>query len=47
VLVFFCKTIKFIIVYTKAKAIVKLNNKKDKKGKEKAIKHNKPFIKVF
>jgi hypothetical protein len=47
VLVFFCKAIKLIIVYTEAQAAVKLNNKKDKRDKERAVKHNKPFVKVF
>jgi hypothetical protein len=46
VLVFY-KTIKLIIVYIKAKAAVKLNNKEDRRDKGKAIKHNKPFVKVF
>jgi hypothetical protein len=47
VLVFFCKAIKLIIVYTKAQAAVKLNDKEHKKGKERAVKHNKAFVKVF
>jgi hypothetical protein len=47
VLVFFCEAIKLIIVYIKAQAAVKLSNKKDKKDKERAAKHNKAFIKVF
>jgi hypothetical protein len=47
VLVFLCKAIKLTVVYTKAQAAVKLNNKKDKRGKEKAVRHNKPFVKVF
>jgi hypothetical protein len=47
VLVFFCKAIKLTIVYTKAQAAVKLNNKKDRRGKERAARHNKPFVKVF
>jgi hypothetical protein len=47
VLVFLCKAIKLIIVYTKAQAAVRLSNKKDRKDKEKAAKHNKAFVKVF
>jgi hypothetical protein len=47
VLVFLCKTIKLIIVYTKAQAAVKLSNEKDRKGKERAAKHNKALVKVF
>jgi hypothetical protein len=47
VLVFFCKAIKLIIVYTKTQAAVKLSNKEHRKDKEKAAKHNKTFVKVF
>jgi hypothetical protein len=46
-LVFLCKAIKLIIVYIKAQAAVRLNNKKHKKGKRRAVKHNKHFIKGF
>jgi hypothetical protein len=47
VLVFLCEAVKLIIVYTKAQAAVKLNNKEDRRGKEKAVKHNKALVKVF
>jgi hypothetical protein len=47
VLVFFYKAIKLTIVYTEAQAAVRLSNKKDRRDKEKAAKHNKPFVKVF
>jgi hypothetical protein len=47
VLVFLCKVIKLIIVYIKAQAIIRLSNKEHKKDKEKAVKHNKTFVKVF
>jgi hypothetical protein len=47
VLVFLCKAIKLIIVYTKAQAVTKLNNKEHRKGKEKAAKCNKAFVKAF
>jgi hypothetical protein len=46
-LVFSYKAIKLIIVYTEAQAAVRLNDKKHRRGKEKVIKHNKAFIKVF
>jgi hypothetical protein len=46
-LIFLCKTIKLTIVYTEAQAAVKLSNKENRRGKEKAVKHNKPFVKVF
>jgi hypothetical protein len=47
VLVFLCEAIKLTIVYTKAQAVVKLSNKKNRKGEKRAIKHNKAFVKVF
>jgi hypothetical protein len=47
VLVFLYETVKLIIVYTEAQAIIKLSNKKDRRDKEKAAKHNKAFVKVF
>jgi hypothetical protein len=47
VLVFLYKAIKLTIVYTEAQAIVKLDNKEDRRGKERAAKHNKAFVKVF
>jgi hypothetical protein len=47
VLIFFCKAVKLTIVYTKAQAAVRLSDKKDRKDKEKAAKHNKAFVKVF
>jgi hypothetical protein len=47
VLVFLCKAIKLIIVYTEAQAAVRLSDKKDRRGKERAAKYNKLFVKVF
>jgi hypothetical protein len=47
VLVFLYKAIKLIIVYTKAQAAVRLGDKEHRRDKERAVKHNKPFIKVF
>jgi hypothetical protein len=47
VLVFFCEVIKLTIVYTKAQAAIRLNNKKNRRDKEKAARHNKAFVKVF
>jgi hypothetical protein len=47
VLIFFCKTIKLIIVYIKAQAAIRLDDKEHRRGKEKAAKHNKAFVKVF
>jgi hypothetical protein len=47
VLVFFYKAIKLTIVYIKAQAAVRLGDKENRKGKEKAVKHNKAFVKVF
>jgi hypothetical protein len=46
-LVFLYKAIKLTIVYTKAQATIRLNDKEHKKGKKKAVKHNKTFVKVF
>jgi hypothetical protein len=47
VLVFLCEAIKLTIVYTKAQAAVRLSDKEHKRGKERAAKHNKAFVKVF
>jgi hypothetical protein len=47
VLVFLCEAIKLIIVYIKAQAAVKLSDKKVRRGEERAVKHNKVFVKVF
>jgi hypothetical protein len=47
VLIFFYKTIKLIIVYTKAQAAVRLGNKEHRRGEERAAKDNKAFVKVF
>jgi hypothetical protein len=47
VLVLFCEAIKLIIVYIEAQAAVRLSNKKDRKDKGRAAKHNKAFVKVF
>jgi hypothetical protein len=47
VLVFLCKTIKLIVIYIKAQAAVRLSDKENRRGKERAVKHNKPFVKVF
>jgi hypothetical protein len=46
-LVFLCEAIKLTIVYTEAQAAIRLNDKEHRKGKEKAAKHNKAFVKVF
>jgi hypothetical protein len=46
-LIFFYKAIKLIIVYTKAQAAVKLGDKEYRRGKERAARHNKAFVKVF
>jgi hypothetical protein len=46
-LVFLYKAIKLIIVYIKAQATIRLSNKKDRRDKGRAAKHNKLFIKVF
>ena len=47
VLVFFYKAIKLIVVYAEAQAAVRLSYKEHKRGKERAARHNKPFVKVF
>jgi hypothetical protein len=47
VLVFLCEAVKLIIVYTEAQAAIRLNNKKDRRDKERAAKHNKALVKVF
>jgi hypothetical protein len=47
VLIFLCEAVELIIVYTKAQAAVKLDDKEDRKGEEKAAKHNKALVKVF
>jgi hypothetical protein len=47
VLVFLYKAIKLIIVYIEAQAAIKLGDKKDRRDEKRAIKHNKPFVKVF
>jgi hypothetical protein len=47
VLVFLCEAIKLIIVYIEAQAVVRLGDKKHRRGKERAVKHNKAFVKVF
>jgi hypothetical protein len=47
VLIFLCEAVKLTIVYTEAQAAVRLSNKKDRRGKERAAKHNKAFVKVF
>jgi hypothetical protein len=47
VLIFLYKTVKLIIVYTEAEATIRLSDKEDKKDEGKAVKHNKPFVKVF
>jgi hypothetical protein len=47
VLVFLYKAVKLTIVYTKAQAAVRLSNKKDRRDKERAAKHNKAFVKIF
>jgi hypothetical protein len=47
VLVFLCEAVKLIIVYTKAQAAVRLSDKEHRRGKRRAVKHNKTFVKVF
>jgi translation initiation factor 2 beta subunit (eIF-2beta)/eIF-5 len=47
VLIFFCKAVELTIVYTEAKAVVRLGNKEDRRNKEKAARYNKAFVKVF
>jgi hypothetical protein len=47
VLVFFCEAIKLTIVYIEAQAAVRLSDKEHKKGKGRAARHNKTFVKVF
>jgi hypothetical protein len=47
VLVFFCEAIKLTVVYTEAQAAVKLGDKEDRRGERRAVRHNKPFVKVF
>jgi hypothetical protein len=47
VLIFFYKAVKLTIVYTKAQAAIMLDDKEHGRGKKKAVKHNKPFVKVF
>jgi hypothetical protein len=47
VLVFLCKAIKLTIVYTEAQAAVRLDDKEHRRGKRKAVKHNKIFVKVL
>jgi hypothetical protein len=46
-LVFFYKTVKLTIVYIEAQAAVRLSDKEDRRNKERAVKHNKAFVKVF
>jgi hypothetical protein len=36
-----------MIVYIEAQAAVRLGNKEDRRGEERAVKHNKAFVKVF
>jgi hypothetical protein len=36
-----------MIVYTKAQATIRLSDKKHRRDKGKAVKHNKAFVKVF
>jgi hypothetical protein len=47
VLIFLCEAVKLTIVYTEAQAAVRLGDKKDRRDKERAAKHNKALIKVF
>jgi hypothetical protein len=47
VLIFFCEAVKLTIVYTKAQAAVRLGDKEDRRGKERAARHNKAFVKIF
>jgi hypothetical protein len=47
VLVFLCKAIKLTIVYTEAQAAVRLSDKEYRRGKGRAARHNKAFVKIF
>jgi hypothetical protein len=47
VLIFFCEAVKLTIVYTEAQAAVRLGDKEDRRGEEKAARHNKAFVKVL
>jgi hypothetical protein len=47
VLIFLCEAVELIIVYTEAQAAVRLSDKEDRRGKERAAKHNKAFVKIF
>jgi hypothetical protein len=47
VLVFLCKAVELMIVYTKAQAAVRLDDEEDRRGEERAAKHNKALVKVF
>jgi hypothetical protein len=47
VLVFLCKAVELTIVYTEAQAAVRLGDEKDRRGEERAAKHNKALMKVF
>jgi hypothetical protein len=47
VLVFLCEAIELTIVYTEAQAAVRLGDKEHRRGKERAARHNKAFVKVF
>ena len=46
-LVFLYKAIKLMIAYAEAQAAIRLSYKEHKRGKERAARHNKPFVKVF
>jgi hypothetical protein len=47
VLIFLCEAVELIIVYTEAQAAVRLGDKQDRRDKERAVRHNKAFVKVF
>jgi hypothetical protein len=47
VLIFLCEAVELTIVYIKAQAAVRLGDKEDRRGKERAAKHNKALVKVF
>jgi hypothetical protein len=47
VLIFLCKAVELIMVYTEAQAAVRLSNKEDRRGEGRAARHNKAFVKIF
>jgi hypothetical protein len=47
VLIFLCKAVELMIVYTEAQAAVRLGDEEDRRREGRAARHNKPFVKVF